>query len=194
MPATLRADPRLDAAADVTQLIGRWRAGDAQARERIAVLVYPVLRAMARKALAREARLPLDATELAHEAYLRLLQQHGGWHDRSHLLAVVAQVLRRVVMDLIRRQAAQRRDAGREVRIDGFAELPAADGDRPGYWLALDEALDALARLDPTAARIVEWRYFGGMDNNEIAEALGVGTATVGRHWRFARAWLRSRL
>ncbi|WP_407352730.1 ECF-type sigma factor [Luteimonas sp. R10] len=172
-------------------LLSRWHAGDDDAGREVTALVYPMLRAMAQQALAAGGgRLTLDATELAHEVYLRLLQQDRRWHNRGHMLAIIAQALRRVVVDLIRYKQAQKRDSGGPL-LELDATAAAVDGGQV-RWLALDEALTALEARDPVAARIVEWRYFGGMSNDEIARELGIGVATVGRHWRFARAWLHA--
>jgi len=181
--------------ADVTTLLARWRDGDGAAREAVASLVYPMLRAMSQKALAAGAggKLTINATELAHEVYLRLLQQEGPWHNRAHMLAIIAQALRRVVVDLIRHRQAGKRDGGPLLALEHARDAHATgDGGGGPSWLALDEALTALEARDPLAARIVEYRYFGGMRNDEIAHELGIGVATVGRHWRFARAWLHA--
>lgn len=178
----------------LTTLLARWRDGDARALDDITANIYPLLRAMAQREMqAAGERLTLQATELAHEACMRLLQQRATWHNRDHLMAIVARTLRRVVVDLLRQRMASKRGPDRiEVTLGAVdAASPAETG---VDWLALDEALNSLQRRDPEAARIVELRYFGGMNNDEIADVLGVGVATVVRRWQFARAWLHSRL
>ena len=180
---------------EITRLLGRWRAGDADSEQRLIALLYPMLRALARRELA-VGRMTLRATELVHETYLRLADQSTPFRNRAHFLALFARVLRRVVVDALRHRSAAKRDR------DLKTTLPEGDSEDAAFveatdivdGLALDAALKALSEHDPLAAEIVEARYFGGMSNEEIAAALDVGTATVVRHWRFARAWLHARL
>jgi RNA polymerase sigma factor (TIGR02999 family) len=180
---------------EITRLLGEWSAGDAGSEQRLLVLLYPMLRSLARRELA-VGRVTMRATELVHETYLRLADQSTSYKNRAHFLAMFARVLRRVVVDLLRHRSAAKRDRNLQVT------LPHAEADEAELassteivdWLALDAALKELSTCDPLAAEVVEARYFGGMNNDEIAAALDVGSATVGRHWRFARAWLHARL
>lgn len=180
----------------ITVLLARWRDGEEAAGDAIASEFYPILRRMAqRELLVSGGRLTLQATELANEAYVRLLQQRNGWENRCHLMAIVARTLRRTVVDLLRKRLAEKRGADCAVIALDATEAQAIRSEETVIgWLQLDEALILLERRDPTAARIVELRYFGGLNNDEIARALGIGVATVVRHWQFARAWLHSRL
>lgn len=181
---------------DITQLLAHWREGDRAAGDALATAIYPVLLDLARGQLRRHGELTLRATELAHEAYARLLPQSGvDWRNRAHFYAIAATVMRRVVIDYLRQRSADKRggdvlfvplqDLGRD-------ETPAA-GD-PVDWLAVDQALNELAALDPDSARVVEMRLFSGLSVEEIAAVLDSSTATVGRQWRFARTWLADRL
>jgi RNA polymerase sigma factor (TIGR02999 family) len=179
---------------DVTGLLSRWRLGDRAAESDLVAYVYPILRAMAQKELA-SGKLSLHATELAHEAYIRMVQQDTEWESRAHFFTTLAHVLRRVVVDLIRHYQAAKR--GRDVNVSGIewsetneVGIPESEMD----WLALDEALEALEVRDAVAAKVVELRYFAGLSNEEIAGTLNIGVATVIRHWQFARAWLHRRL
>jgi RNA polymerase sigma factor (TIGR02999 family) len=134
----------------------------------------------------------LSATALVHEAYMRLADaRRVGWQDRTHFLAVASRVMRRVLVDHARRRAAAKRDAGERVTLRD--ELGAAE-DRSFEILALDEALTRLEARDERRARVVEMRFFSGLEVDEIARLLDVSGATVKRDWRFARAWLLTEL
>jgi RNA polymerase sigma-70 factor (ECF subfamily) len=178
----------------VTELLVRWRDGDETARERLMQLVYDELRRKAAAYLRRErAGHTLQPTALVHEAYLRMVaQDHVGWQNRAHFVAIAASMMRRVLMDHGRRQKAKKRGgpAARVTLAEGLSPSLPRDVD----LLALDEALSALAALDEQKARIVELRAFGGLEVEETAAALGISPATVKRHWTFALAWLQQRL
>jgi len=181
---------------ELTVLLHRWSDGDAEAGERLATEVYQQLKQMARSQLNREREgHTLQPTALVHEAYLKLV---GGkpidWQDRAHFFAVSARVIRQILVDSGRARSAQRRDGGERVVLS--TALVADDGAAPGDVdiLALDQALEALAESRPEQARVVELRYFGGLSIEEVAEVTGQSTATIGRHWRSARAWLMLRL
>jgi RNA polymerase sigma factor (TIGR02999 family) len=135
----------------------------------------------------------LQPTALISELYLRLVdQRQAQWQDRAHFFAIAARLMRRVLLDHARRHGANKRGGHvRPLPLDLVGELPA---DAPGDLEALDEALGDLAALDATAAAVVELRFFGGMSVEETATVLGSSTATVGRQWRAARAWLHARL
>lgn len=180
--------------ADITAMLKRWREGDLSARDSIVHAIYPVLRDLAGQEL-RGGRLSIRPTEVVHEAYIRLCDQRSEWSGRTHFLAIAAQVIRRVVVDAARRHDADKRGGGAS-RVGLEAADAAGDLVDPGAleWLELDRELERLTRRDPSAARILELRYFGGLTNEEVAECLDIGVATVVRHWQFGKAWLQRRL
>jgi len=182
---TRAADARR--AGDVTRLLRGIREGDAEALDRLLPLVYEELRHLARRQVARDrGDRTLDATALVHEAYLKLKAGKGvRASDRSHFLAVAARAMRQVLVDHARRRQAERRGGGwaRTTLTDGMGSVE-VDLEE---IVALD---DALAELEPRQRRVVECRFFGGMTEAEVAEALGVSARTVGREWVKARAWL----
>ena len=183
--------------APVTELLQQWRQGDPRAPARLAASIYPVLRDLARAQARRNGRsLTLGSTELAHEAYERLCQQRGvDWQNRGHFFAICATVIRRVAVDYMRRRLAEKR--GGDVQ---FVTLGALSGEVQGSrdelvdLLALDQALVRLEAADPDAARLVEMRLFAGLTIEDAAGVTGLSTATLGRKWRFARAWLAEQL
>jgi len=193
------SDDDLDAGAvppDVTGLLLAWGTGDAAAAERLLPVVYEELRQQAGRAMRREGDAhTLQATALVHEAYLRLVdQQRVQWRNRSHFFAIAAQMMRRVLVDHARTRLAAKR--GGELQRVTLGDVGAGAADAGGDMdvLALHEALEQLALLDPRQARLVELRYFGGLGIEETAEALEVSPATVKRDWAIARAWLRRAL
>ena len=137
----------------------------------------------------------LQATALVHEAYIRLVdQQRVEWRNRAHFYGIASQVMRRVLVDHARGRQAEKRGGGMQQITLGHAEQGAAQRDDTIDILDLHEALERLAALDPDQARVVELRYFGGLNINETAELLGISPATVKREWAVARAWLRREL
>jgi RNA polymerase sigma factor (TIGR02999 family) len=180
----------------IDDLLQHWRSGDRDAHDALVRAVYPILRAIAQRELgAGNARLTIRATELAHEAYLRLLEQRGGFQDRAHLLAITARVVRRVLIDLVRERQARKRGSELErVSLDPEADHQHPRVDDALDLLSLDAALTRLAQRDAVAAQVVELRYFSGLTNEEVADVLGIGVATVVRHWQFGRAFLHRRL
>jgi RNA polymerase sigma factor (TIGR02999 family) len=175
---------------EVTQLLKESARGDRAALDQLLPLVYGELRLIADRYLRRErADHTLQATALVHEAYLRLVDQRDvEWQNRAHFFGVAAQMMRRILVDHARaHQTAKRGSGGIKVSLDDVLEI---SDEQMGGMLELDEALTALERLDPQKSRIVELRFFGGLSIEETAEALGVGTATVIRQWRLAKAWL----
>ncbi|MFG0284401.1 MAG: ECF-type sigma factor [Phycisphaerales bacterium JB039] len=171
--------------------------GDAGSTLELEPLVYTELRVLARSWLSRESPgHTLCATELAHEAYLRLNDQdQAAWRSRTHFLSVAAIVIRRILVDHARARGAAKRGGGWK-RI-GLAEAElsgsrnGADPEPGGVdVLDLHEALVRLRRLSPRQERVVELKFFGGLENREIAEAMGISETVVKREWRFARAWL----
>ncbi|MCA1630341.1 MAG: sigma-70 family RNA polymerase sigma factor [Acidobacteria bacterium] len=178
----------------VTQLLERWRGGDEAALGELLPLVEQELRRLARAYMRRErADHTLQPTALVNEAYLRMIDQRGArWQNRAQFFGVAAQLMRRVLVDHARARRAQKR-GGTQFSVslchaDGVGLQPDAD------LLAVHEALEELAKIDPQQERVVELRFFGGLSIEETAEALGVGHATVEREWKMARAWLRGRL
>lgn len=176
----------------VTAELRAWRAGDRNAGERLLSKVYEELRKIAAAELRRERPgHTLQPTALVHEAYLRMIgQTRIDWRDRAHFFGLAATMMRRVLVDHARaRLAAKRR---RDEPIGEIAEPAVAE--RPVEILDLDVALDRLAERYPRHARVVELRYFAGLELEEIATALGVSDRTVKRDWRFARAFLLAEL
>ena len=176
---------------EITRLLADWNAGDAEALERLAPLVYAELRRIARRQMGGEREgHTLQATALVNEAYLRLAGGGGlALQDRAHFYAVCAQVMRHVLVDHARAHARDKRGGGAvHVPLDEAAN--AAGGVGSKEMLALDEALRGLEEVDPQKARVVALRYFAGLSIEETAEVLGVSPTTVRREWRRAKAWL----
>jgi RNA polymerase sigma factor (TIGR02999 family) len=181
---------------DITGLLGRWRAGDRAAEAQLMQLVYPVMRDIARM---RVRRMPSDftlrATELANEAYTRLAACNVDWQDRAHFFAVAARAIRNIVVDHVRAQDAEKRGGDLPFVSLELADESAGDAiDLRADWLSVHAAIDELEALDAGVSRVVELKFFSGLNTEEIAEAAGVSRATVVRDWRFARAWLADRL
>lgn len=181
-------------AGDITQLLIFWGNGDRNALDKLAPLVYDELRRIARSKLRQHgADGLLQPTVLVHEAYLKLVDEtRVQWRNRAHFYAIAANTMRRILVDDIRRRTAYKRGGG--ASLVSLDEGDAVSHTRGMDLLALDEALEKLATLDPRQAEITNMRFFGGMNNSEIAEALGLAVATVKREWRAARAWLYSQL
>jgi len=171
---------------DVTQLLQAVRGGDSHAMDRLVPLVYEELRALAKRELYREQQgHTLHATALVHEAYLKLAGRSMPASDRSHFLAIAARAMRQVLVDHARRRKAVKRggDMVCTTLTDGAAPVEF----RPDELIALDEALE---KLNPRQREVVEFRFFAGMEEKEIADVLGVSDRTVRREWVKARAWL----
>jgi RNA polymerase sigma factor (TIGR02999 family) len=180
--------------ASLTDLVAQARRGDAAASAALINTVYPELQRLARHYLAGERQAhTLQTSDLVHEAWLRLFSSaEFAVNDRSHLIALMATQMRRALVDYARhRNAAKGPGAGIRVSLTDAHEL----GTRPDEdVLALDQALQALEAVDARAGQVVEMRFFGGLSENEAADALGVSIATLKRDWAFARAWLYDRL
>ena len=188
---------RRASSADVTRLLVRWSEGDAEALERLLPLVYGELRRIASNQLRRErSDHTLAPTALVHELYLRLIDQNRiSWQNRAHFFGLAAQLMRRILVDHARAQHAQKR-GGLITRIS-LEEILQGDREPPGEQagaaedvLAVDDALGRLAAIDPDQARIVELRFFGGLNIDETATVLKRSPRTIKREWRLARAWL----
>jgi RNA polymerase sigma factor (TIGR02999 family) len=179
---------------EVTRLLRAARDGDPDAADRLAPLVYDELHAMAIRAMRRESDgHTLQPTILAHEAFLRLIDQRDtDWQSRAQFFALASQAIRRLLVDHARRRAAAKRDGGTRVTLDEqVAETP---GGTSIDLLALDDALAKLAMLEPRYARVVELRFFTGLGVDETAEVMGISPATVKRDWTFAKAFLHREL
>jgi RNA polymerase sigma factor (TIGR02999 family) len=174
----------------VTELLQRWSKGESAAREKLVPLVYDELRRMARQVLSERGRdHTLQSTALVHEAYLRLVEHESvHWDNRVHFFAVAAQLMRRILMDHVRMQRAQKRGGDCvTLRLDEAVALPAQ---RAVDLVALDDALNVLSTLDERQCRLVELRFFGGLTIEEASQVLKVSPATVKREWATARLWL----
>jgi RNA polymerase sigma factor (TIGR02999 family) len=178
---------------DVTELLLAWRAGDEPALGRLVPLVHDELQRIAARCLRGErAGHSLEATALVNEAYVRLVDaRRVDWQNRAHFLAMSARVMRRVLVDAARARGTAKRGAGAvKVTLTDGARVLERDRD----VVALDDALEALAALDPRRGRVVELRYFGGLSVEETALVLDVSAETVMRDWKLARSWLRREL
>ena len=175
---------------EVSQLLQHWRSGDPKALDDLLPLVYKELRRLARSQLRRErSDHTLQSAALVNEAYLRLVGMKAPqWESRNHFFAIAATVMRQVLVDYARRRRAGKRGDGifRVSVSEASEKSRQADVD----VIALDEALQALTKIDPRQARVVELRFFGGLSLEEISNALQIGPATVQRDWTAARAWL----
>ncbi len=178
----------------ITQLISSAQRGDPLAAEKLWASVYDEIRILAQRALDKEySNVSLQATELAHEAYLRLTgDAQLTFQKRVHLLATVARVIRRLLIDRARYRKANKR-GGHFVRILLDDIIESAPENAPEL-IDLNEAIEELEAIDPRHGRLVELRFFGGMTLDEAADALGVSRRTVAGDWALARAWLRRRL
>lgn len=179
---------------EVTALLSAWRGGDNDALERLIPIVYDDLRRVAMQYMRSEQHgHTLQTTALVHEAYLRLTkEQDRTWENRAHFFAVAAQIMRNLLVDHAR--AASRAKRGGGAAVISLEESPDLTGVNPDLMLVLDDALRRLAEVDPRASRIVELRYFVGLDNKEVAEVIGISEKTVRRDWGTAKAWLRTEL
>ena len=178
------------AAPEVTQILNSWRAGDAGAADKLMPIVYEELRRLARRHLRHErADHTLQPTALVHEAYVRLVDKNEvDWQNRVHFYGIAARLMRRILVDHARSRNAEKRGGlVQKVPLDQAHDLPpAATND----LVALDAALQDLARSYPRKSEVVELKFFGGLEAEEIAEVLQVSPKTVLRDWQFAKLWL----
>ncbi len=175
---------------EVTQLLADWAKGDRSALDKLVPLVHTELRRIAQRQMSQERPgHTLQATALVNEAYLKLAGQQGfDWQNRAHFFAVCAQVMRHILIDHARAHSREKRGGG-AVKVSLNDALVVAD-DQASHFIALDEALRALERLDPQKGKIVELRYFGGLSLEEVGEVMDVSPRTVRREWQRAKAWL----
>lgn len=179
---------------NITSLLRAWKDGDKAAEEKLWPVVYEELHRLASRFLKAERREhTLQTTALVHEAYLKFLEQRRlRFEDRSHFYAIAARIMRRILVDHARQRGAAKRGGGwQKVKIaSGLQGLETTSQ----QLLALDEALDGLARVDEFKATLVELRFFGGLTHAEAGEVMKCSEMTVRRHWQVAKAWLRSEL
>jgi RNA polymerase sigma factor (TIGR02999 family) len=175
----------------VTELLRRWVQGDEKALNVLMPLVYQELRRLAHHHLNSErVDHTLQSTALVNEAFLRL---NGGnpvlLQSRGHFIAIASRLMRQILVDYARNRGARKRDGGCRIAIEDLGELPSREEDVP--IVALDQALEALSKVDERQGRIVEMKFFGGLSAEEIAAVLNISLATVERKWATARIWLR---
>jgi RNA polymerase sigma-70 factor (ECF subfamily) len=175
---------------EITRLLGAFRNGEPKAEARLMELTYLELRKIAAGHMRRErSARSLEATDLVHEAYLRLVDQAGTpWRDRAHFFQVAAHMMRQILFDRARKRHAGKRGGGvPEISLDKALDIAEA---HPGDLLVLEEVLARLEAVDARQCQVVEMRFFAGMSEDEIGEVLGVSARTINREWRMARAWL----
>ena len=178
---------------EVTQLLNALSEGNRDATDKLIPLVYKELRRLAGSYLKSEREgHTLQPTALVHEAFLKLVDQNVKWESRSHFFAMAAKLMRRILVDYARAHKAEKR-GGDEAKIS-LDEAFVFARERPSEMISLDEALENLAEIDPRRSKVVELRFFGGLNNQEIATVLGVHSNTVLRDWNLARAWLKTQL
>lgn len=179
---------------EITQLLHRWQQGDLDAREHLFEALYSDLMQIARHRLSHQSSGTLQPAALVNESLIRLLGTHADYKDRTHFIAIAALKMRSVLVDHLRARSADKRGGNAEqLTLSHANEMP--DEDAIGYdVLALHQALNQLAELEPRAASTIELTYFGGMSRDEIAMVLGISAPTVDRDLRFARAWLNRKL
>jgi RNA polymerase sigma factor (TIGR02999 family) len=178
----------------VTHVLNAIEAGDPSAAEQLLPLVYDELRQLAAQKMGQERPgQTLQATALVHEAYLRLVDVDAGraqrWNSRGHFFAAAAEAMRRILVEQARRKGTLKEGGGRE-RVELAGVDPVIAGPTLDL-LALNEALDKLAAKDPRKAELIKLRFFAGLTNEQVAEALGVATSTVDADWAYAKSWLR---
>ena len=181
--------PRDAAVGDVSQLLRAWSDGDQSALERLTPIVYHELHRLARRYMKGErSGHSLQTTALVNEAYMRLVNyKRMQWQNRAHFFAVSAQLMRRILVEHARRHNLKRGGDVQHVSLEAAAEV---GGNRASDLVALDDAMNALARLDARKAQVVEMRFFGGLSVDETAEVLKVSPVTAMRDWNTAKAWL----
>lgn len=174
----------------VTRMLLNWGQGDQTALERLIPLVYDELRRLAHRYMQRErAGHTLQTTALVNEAYLRLVDQRkANFKNRAHFFAICANIMRRILVDYARSRRYRKREG--EARKVSLEEAAALSSERAAEVLAVDEALQSLASIDPRKSQIIELRFFGGLTIEETAEVIGASHATIEREWNMARAWL----
>ena len=179
---------------EITRLLADWSNGDRQALEKLTPLVYDELRRLAGRYLRQErAGHTLQSTALVHEAYMKLVGQNNvRWQNRAHFFGIAAQMIRRILVDYARARKADKRGAGAErLSLDEAIALP---GGQDLDLVALDDALEGLAKIDARQSRLVELRFFAGLTIEETAEVMQTSHATVEREWKMAKAFMKREL
>ena len=182
--------------AEITGLLKRWQAGDRQALDEVTPLVYRELHRMASRYLSRErSDQTLQSTALVHEAFLKLVDQRRvDWQSRSHFFGLAARLMRRILVDHARHtRRIKRGGEWQKIQLDDAPELGSSGAD-PADLITLDRAMQELEELDPRQCRIVELRFFAGLNVEETADAMKLSPATIKREWTIARAWLYQRM
>ncbi|MEO1085619.1 MAG: sigma-70 family RNA polymerase sigma factor [Acidobacteriota bacterium] len=177
----------------MTKLLQGWQRGDSAARDALLPLVYSELYRLARAQAGGDRQQTLQPTALVHETFLKLASGSLDFQDRVHFFAFSARVMRSVLVDHARAQQRQKR-GGSFLRVSWDKALKSSAAETPQQVLDLDEALQKLERIDPRKCRVIELRYFAGLEYEESAEFLGVSKTTVNRELRLARAWLQAEL
>jgi len=178
---------------DITELLQRVHGGDQEALNELTPLVYSELKKLAAGHLRREGKpRPLDTTAVVHEAFLRLARgRHPAYENRSHFYGIASRLMRQILVEMARARATAKRSAMEEIQL---TEIPDPAWQQDESLLAMDEALDRLARTDPLKVQLIEMRFFGGMTAEESAETLSISVHVVRRQLRLAQAWLRKEL
>jgi RNA polymerase sigma-70 factor (ECF subfamily) len=191
---TIQGMQRFDSTGnDITTLLRAWSEGDQEALKKLTPIVYNELHRLARRYMKQERQgHSLQTTALVNEAYTRLVDyKRMRWQDRAHFFAVSAQVMRRILVDYARRHNLKRGAGVQQVSLEQAAVIGGDESTGSALdFAALDDALNALARIDPRKVQVVEMRFFGGLSVEETAEVLKISTVTVKRDWRAARTWL----
>jgi RNA polymerase sigma factor (TIGR02999 family) len=182
------------ATSELTRLLVEWSDGSQAALDALMPVVHAELQKLAHSFMRRENPAhTLQTTALVNEAYMRLIDQKNlQWQNRAHFFGIAANLMRQILIDHARRRVAAKHGGGAaRISLDDVAEI---SEEKAGDLVALDEALRELAEIDPRRARVVELRYFGGLNNDEIAEVLSISVNTVMRDWNLAKVWLRREL
>ncbi len=175
---------------EVTRLLGALREGDNEASDRLIALVYAELRRLAGSYMQRERKdHTLQATALVHEAYMRMVGSQAAPENRAHFFGIAANTMRQVLLDHARRHRAAKRGGEGTHKVDLEAHLMISEGALDDV-IAIDDALEQLAAIDPRLTRLIELRFFGGLSVEEAAELLGISMITAKRDWKSAKAWL----
>jgi RNA polymerase sigma-70 factor (ECF subfamily) len=177
---------------EVTQLLIAWGDGDRSALDKLLPLVEGELHRLAHRYMNRERQNhTLQTTALVNEAYMKLIDQQVDWHNRAHFFGIAAQIMRRILIDHARKHLGPQRGGGKTISLEDVAIV---SDERASELVALDEALNTLAKIDERKSRVVELRYFGGLSVEETAEVLGVSDETIRREWLRAKAFLHREL
>lgn len=185
---------------EITRMLREWSAGDESTLDQLVPIVYAELRRTAQRQMRKEqGGNTIQATALVNEVYLRLVNvTNVEWRDRAHFFAIAAQIMRRILVDAARARASARR-GGADCRVQHSSafnpdNFPDVSSSRDGELMALDDALKALAAMDPRKARVIELRFFGGLSVDETAEILKISPQSVMRDWKLAKNWLNREL